>query len=143
MKIKWKRGRCAIFKAWTQIKQIEEAKLSAADQYEDICPGKKYADSTEYVQAMREQAKESAWDWKSCAVGRGRLVSACADKEKAFFLSAKAENGRFVLQRRISNPTHSLSPAALVAAALRSRRRPVFRCRRDSENQSSRTQILR
>ena len=27
-----------------------------AEQYKDIGPGKKYADSTEYVQAMREQA---------------------------------------------------------------------------------------
>lgn len=26
-----------------------------AEQYQDIGPGKKYADSTEYVQAMREQ----------------------------------------------------------------------------------------
>jgi len=27
-----------------------------ADQYQDIGPGKKYADSTEYVQAMRAKA---------------------------------------------------------------------------------------
>lgn len=29
-----------------------------AEQYKDIGPGKKYADSTEYVQAMREQTEK-------------------------------------------------------------------------------------
>ena len=29
-----------------------------ADQYKDIGPGKKYADSTEYVQAMRRRAEK-------------------------------------------------------------------------------------
>ena len=29
-----------------------------ADQYKDIGPGKKYADSTEYVNAIREQAEK-------------------------------------------------------------------------------------
>lgn len=42
----WKENGC--FEVW-------------ADQYKDIGPGKKYADSTEYVNAMREQAaKRSA-----------------------------------------------------------------------------------
>lgn len=29
-----------------------------AEQYKDIGPGRKYADSTEYVQAMREQTEK-------------------------------------------------------------------------------------
>lgn len=41
----WKESGC--FEVW-------------AEQYKDIGPGKKYADSTEYVQAMREQAENRA-----------------------------------------------------------------------------------